>query len=121
VKWLLITVARHRRELASQKRGYDRMFEEINGRHADLQAKLADSVAAEGALARQIHTLAQPVEPTDACIDDMNRLLRELHDEKKRADLLQARLDDAFSLDAPAVAAGAAWQERRETKLRYDK
>ncbi|MEV7154855.1 hypothetical protein AB0N77_09550 [Streptomyces misionensis] len=36
--------------------------------------------------------------------------------EKKRADQLQERLDDAFGLNTPAVEAGAAWGDRRTDK-----
>jgi septal ring factor EnvC (AmiA/AmiB activator) len=86
----------------------------VNGRLTDdlvgLRSQLAASVAAEGALARQIHTLAQPVEPTDACIDDMNRLIRELEAERKRTDHLQARLDDAVGLGAERPLDSRSWQ-----------
>ena len=43
----------------------------------ELRAKLAASMDAESALARQIHEMAQPVEPTDDEMDDLNRLVRE--------------------------------------------
>ncbi|MFE2073668.1 hypothetical protein [Streptomyces misionensis] len=36
--------------------------------------------------------------------------------EKKRADRLQERLDDALGLNTPAVAAGTAWRDRRTDK-----
>jgi hypothetical protein len=41
--------------------------------------------------------------------------------EKKRADHLQQRLDQATGLDTAPVAAGAGWQDRREQKMRFDK
>lgn len=76
---------------------------------AEVRAKLAASMDAESALARQIHELAQPVEPTDDEMDAINVLIQERDSEKKRADglqeqvaaateradLLQAELDDA--------------------------
>lgn len=40
--------------------------------------------------------------------------------EKRRADGLQRRLDQALGLDAAAVALGETWQARREQKMRYD-
>lgn len=39
---------------------------------------------------------------------------------KQRIKSLEKALDDAFSLDHPAVAAGATWQDRREQKMRFD-
>ncbi|MGW0577315.1 hypothetical protein ACWD25_15360 [Streptomyces sp. NPDC002920] len=85
-----------------------------------VREQLAASMAAESALARQIHEMAQPVEPTDSEMDEINRLHRELAAEKSRTDRLQKQLDDAFSLDHPTVADGATWQDRREQKMKYD-
>lgn len=107
MNWPLIARARHLRELDAQKCGYDRLFAQIDGKHASLQQRITDLEA--GAVSE---TEAGVV---IACLEG------ELAAQKKRADRLQARFDDAVGLDAPAVTAGAAWQERRETKLRYDK
>ncbi|MFE2712309.1 hypothetical protein ACFXKI_10030 [Streptomyces mirabilis] len=41
--------------------------------------------------------------------------------EKRRADGLQAQLDDALGLNAPAVDAGSSWQDRREQRMKFDK
>ena len=41
--------------------------------------------------------------------------------EKRRADGLQARLDDALGLNTAGVDAGSGWQERREQRMKYDK
>ncbi|MEU3283203.1 hypothetical protein [Streptomyces antibioticus] len=86
-----------------------------------VRKELAKSTEVEGALARQIHELAQPVEPTDDEMDSINRLIRERDSEKKRADHLQKRLDQATGLDSAPVAAGVGWQDRREKKMRFDK
>jgi hypothetical protein len=40
--------------------------------------------------------------------------------ERRRADGLQARLDDAVGLNTPKIAAGSDWQDRRETRMQYD-
>jgi len=40
--------------------------------------------------------------------------------ERRRADGLQKQLDDALGLNSPAVAAGDAWQQRRETRMEFD-
>jgi hypothetical protein len=40
--------------------------------------------------------------------------------ERRRADGVQRQLDDALGLNQPAVAAGSGWQDRRETRMKYD-
>lgn len=102
------------------RRRYDDLDEKftaatiVNGRLTedltDLRAKLANSVAVEGALARQVHALAQPVEPTDAYMDDLNRLTRDLRAEKQRADQLQKQYDDAVGLGAARPLDSSTWQ-----------
>ena len=86
-----------------------------------LRERLAASMAAESALAKQIHEMAQPVEQTDEEMDAINLLIQERDTEKRRADHLQQRLDQATGLDSAPVAAGASWQDRREQKMRFDK
>lgn len=60
-----------------------------------LGAKLSASMGAESALARQIHEMSQPVEPTDSELDAITRLTNERNRETERAERLQAELDDA--------------------------
>ncbi|MFD9763226.1 hypothetical protein ACFWXI_06740 [[Kitasatospora] papulosa] len=43
-------------------------------------------------------------------------LRKELAAETRRADRLQARLDDACGITTPAVEAGSAWQHRRSDR-----
>lgn len=69
----------------------DRLTEDL----AKAREQLAASMDVEGALARQIHEMAQPVEPTDSELDDITRLTRERDSEKQRADLLLSYLDSA--------------------------
>ena len=61
----------------------------------EAKEQLAKSMTVEGALARQIHDMAQPVEPTDAYMDQLNQLIRERDAEKARADLVHADLTPA--------------------------
>ena len=77
---------------------------------AEARTKLAASQDAESALARQIHAMAQPVEPTDEEVDEINRLIRERDSEKRRADRLQKELDDATFLPAGKVENSVRWQ-----------
>ena len=76
----------------------------------EARTKLAVSMDAESALARQIHAMAQPVEPTDEEVDEINRLIRERDSEKRRADRLQKELDDATFLPAGKVENSVRWQ-----------
>lgn len=41
--------------------------------------------------------------------------------ERQRADRVQKQMDVFLGLDVAAVAEGAGWQDRRETRMRYDK
>lgn len=77
---------------------------------ATARARLAASMDAESALAQQIHEMAQPVEPTDAELDDITRLTRELDSEKRRADRLQKQYDDAVGLGGRRPEDSRRWQ-----------
>jgi hypothetical protein len=46
------------------------------------------------------------------------RILAAYHAERRRADRLQARLDDALGLNTTAVIEGSRWQQRREDRGR---
>jgi len=50
-----------------------------------------------------------------------SRLLAAYHAEKRRADHLQAQLDNASALDPPEIAAGVHWQSRRHDRLETSK
>ncbi len=75
-----------------------------------VREQLAASQDVEGALARQIHEMAQPVEPTDAELNDITSLMRERDSEKKRADRLQRQYDDAVGLKAGRIEDSSRWQ-----------
>lgn len=104
-------------ELAATRIVNARLTEDL----AETRAKLAASMDVEQALAKQIHEMAQPVEPTDSEMDALNQLIGERDSERKRADHLQARLDQALGLNSAAVVLGETWQDRREQKMRLDK
>lgn len=75
-----------------------------------IREQLAASQQVEGALARQIHDMAQPVDPDDAYLDDITRLTNERDSEKKRADHLQRELDNALGLGDRRVEDSSRWQ-----------
>jgi hypothetical protein len=87
---------------------------------AKVRAKLAASMDAESALARQIHEMAQPVEPTDAEMDALNLLIQERDSEKKRADSLQEQLAEARAQPADSLA-GQLRAELKREKRRADR
>ncbi|MFD3641006.1 TCP-1/cpn60 chaperonin family protein [Streptomyces griseus] len=69
-------------------------------------APLRDALTYTGRIARLAHAVA--------------RLRQALATETRRADQLQARLDDACGITKPAVDAGAMWQHRRSDRLKED-
>lgn len=77
---------------------------------AKVRKQLAETQQVEGALARQIHDMAQPVDPDDAYLDDITRLTNERDSEKKRADHLQRELDNALDLGGRRVEDSSRWQ-----------
>lgn len=77
--------------------------------------ELADVRKVEESLARQIHEMAQPVEPSDEDVDAA-QLRLELDAERRRADELQQRLDDAAREPADGEWRGRARRARRAEK-----
>lgn len=75
-----------------------------------VRKQLAETQQVESALARQIHDMAQPVDPDDAYLDDITRLTNERDSEKKRADHLQRELDNALGLGGRRVEDSSRWQ-----------
>ncbi|MFJ4837129.1 hypothetical protein [Streptomyces sp. NPDC088746] len=67
-----------------------------------VTAPLRDALTYTGRIARLAHAVA--------------RLRQDLAAETRRADRLQARLDDACGITTPAVEAGSMWQHRRSDK-----
>ncbi|SCK20373.1 hypothetical protein YUYDRAFT_02125 [Streptomyces sp. ScaeMP-e48] len=65
---------------------------------------LRDAITYTGRIARLAHAVA--------------RLRQALAAETRRADRLQARLDDTWGISSPAVDAGARWQQTRTDKNR---
>lgn len=76
---------------------------------AATRRELADVRKVEESLARQIHEMAQPVEPSDEEVDAA-QLRLELDAERRRADDLQQRLDDAVGLASGGILNSAPWQ-----------
>lgn len=63
----------------------------------------------EESLARQIHEMAQPVEPSDEEVDAA-QLRLELDAERGRADHLQKELDNALGMPTGGILDSAPWQ-----------
>jgi hypothetical protein len=91
---------------------------------AATRRELADVRKVEGSLARQIHEMAQPVEPSDEEVDAA-QLRLELDAERRRPDgewrgrarraekdveRLQKRLDDAVGMPPGGLLDSAVWQ-----------
>lgn len=76
---------------------------------AAVRRELAAVRKVEESLARQIHEMTQPVEPSDEEVDAA-QLRLELDAERRRADRLQKELDNALGLPARGILNSAPWQ-----------
>ena len=76
---------------------------------AATRRELADVRKVEESLARQIHEMAQPVEPSDEEVDAAHLRL-ELDAERGRADHLQKELDNACGMPTGGILNSAPWQ-----------
>lgn len=76
---------------------------------AATRRELADVRKVEESLARQIHEMAQPVEPSDEEVDAA-KLRLELDAERSRADHLQKELDNACGMPPGGILNSAPWQ-----------
>jgi hypothetical protein len=76
---------------------------------AAVRRELADVRRVEESLARQIHEMAQPVEPSDEEVDAA-QLRLELDAERSRADHLQKELDNALGMPAGGLLDSGPYQ-----------
>ena len=76
---------------------------------AATRRELADVRKVEESLARQIHEMAQPVEPSDEEVDAA-QLRLELDAERSRADHLQKELDNALGMPPGGILNSAPYQ-----------
>ncbi|MFI1728231.1 hypothetical protein ACH40E_03120 [Streptomyces acidicola] len=79
----------------------------LAGRNLELGRRLAQHAEADPEYAARLERRVARLRRAGA------RVLAAWAAEKRRADRLQARLDDACGLNHPAVEEGRAWQERR--------
>lgn len=108
----------HRKALADalgeQKRhlNWDALIGEVGSLAGDLAAtrrELAAVRKVEGSLARQIHEMAQPVEPSDEEVDAA-QLRLELDQAEARVTHLEKELDNALGMPASGILTSAQWQ-----------
>ena len=83
--------------------------DELQAQLDDAARELAAVRKVEESLARQIHEMAQPVEPSDEEVDAA-QLRLELDAERRRADHLQKELDDACGMPTGGILNSAPWQ-----------
>lgn len=131
-----VTCRRHDADLAAARDEQDRLRAERNDARTERAAfrtaatvsarQFAEADAANVRLTGRNRRLAellaeQPRVPRtrlNRALAAAARYLAAYHAEQRRADLLQARLDDAVGLYRPDVDAGAMWQARRMDKPR---
>lgn len=85
------------------------LFKETDEKYVAACRELAAVRRVEESLARQIHEMAQPVEPSDEEVDAA-QLRLELDAERSRADHLQKELDNALGLPPGGPLSSALWQ-----------
>lgn len=100
-----------------------RLFKETDAKYVDVcrvNQRLTEDLAAvrrelaavrkvEESLARQIHEMAQPVEPSDEEVDAA-QLRLELDQAEARVKHLEKELDNALGMAAGGILASAPWQ-----------
>lgn len=109
------TAEYNREQILHQLAGADAANRRLHGRNLELGQRISKLTDADpeytADLERRVGRLRRVVA----------RVLAAYAEEKRRADYLQRRLDDVFGLNSSSVAAGSAWQERRETRMRFDR
>lgn len=108
----LATAVYNREQVLRQNAGLDAANRRLEGRNLELGRRLSQLREADPEYAAHLEQRVTRLRRVGV------RILAAYAAEKKRADRLQARLDDACGLDHPAVAEGAAWQARRHDKPR---
>lgn len=109
---------RERCEAAEKNEATERMARRtITRQHAELDAA---NRRLEGRVLELGNRISALTEADPAYAAELERQLADareaLAEEAKRADRLQARLDDACGLNDPAVLAGSGWQTTRHDK-----
>jgi chromosome segregation ATPase len=106
------TAENNRRQILRQLAAADATIVRLHGRNRELGDRVEALAAADpqraAALARRVDRLRRIVA----------RLLAAYREQRRRADQLQARLDDALGLTDPRVENGARWQHTREDRRR---
>jgi len=101
-----------------RRRTYDNLRARISAYQAQVndyhQRIDADRVRQSTAIVRGVRLSAR----LDRMVRATARYRAALAAETRRADRLQARLDNALGLDHPAIDAGAQWQDRRTDKVK---
>ncbi|MFH8336907.1 hypothetical protein [Streptomyces sp. AM6-12] len=131
MRWPLVTRRRYETDLDAVKADRDRLRGERDqfARDRDTQRAVArkateqyvalderytDTAIVNEHLTEELTAVRKQIASTD------DGWQAKYEAEKKRADHLQQRLDDALGLNTTAVAAGEQWQSRRDPKMRYD-
>ena len=108
----LATAVYNREQVLRQNAEQDAANRRLHGRILELSRRLSAVREADPEYAASLERRVARLRLVGV------RILAAYAAEKKRADRLQTRLDDACGLDHPAVTEGAAWQARRMDKPR---
>lgn len=100
----------NREQVLRQNAQLDAANRRVAGRNLELGKRLSQLTEADPEYAARLEKRVARLRQVAA------RLLAGLTAEKRRADLLQGRLDDACGLNSLAVEAGRHWQENRHDR-----
>jgi len=106
----LATAVYNREQVLRQNAEKDAANRRLHGRNLELGRRLSQLREADPEYAAHLEQRVARLRQVG------ERILAAYAAEKKRADLLQDRLDDACGLNHVAVLEGGAWQARRKDK-----
>ena len=109
------TAKYNRRQAVRQFADADATNRRLMGRNLELGRRLGQLAESDPEYAAQLERRVARL------LKVIARFYAGGHTEKRRADRLQARLDQALGLETAGVALGASWQGRRQKHMQFDK
>ncbi|WP_171108654.1 MULTISPECIES: hypothetical protein [unclassified Streptomyces] len=104
----LATAVYNRKQVLKQNAEMDATNRRLNGRLLELGRRNARLIESDPEYAAQLEQRVARLQKVGA------RILAAWHAERRRANHLQARLDDALGLNTPGVLDGRNWQANRQ-------
>ena len=113
-----------RREITTLFMELDTEHDKVVHRTAALCTELEelrDAAGIEAQARRQAERIARLQKEVARAREELDEERKNSGALNRQVTALQKQVDDALGLNDPKVAAGAAWQDRREQRMRFDK